>query len=78
MDLSWNKVTDAIGYLVYRWNPTTKAYEKLTTRPVTGTTYTDSAPPTGTTHFYQVTASYPDGEESAPGGNHAILPPPHQ
>ncbi|MDD9380683.1 PA14 domain-containing protein [Streptomyces sp. ZAF1911] len=78
VELSWNKVTDAIGYLVYRWNPTTKTYEKLTTRPVTGTTYTDSGPPTGTTHFYRVTASYPDGKESAPGGNHAILPPPHQ
>ncbi|MEV7519712.1 PA14 domain-containing protein [Streptomyces sp. NPDC091371] len=77
VDLTWNTVADATGYLAYRWNPATKAYEKLTANPVTGTAYTDSGPATGTTHFYRVTAVYADGKESAPGGDYAILPP-HQ
>ncbi|MFB6614507.1 PA14 domain-containing protein [Streptomyces sp. NPDC085524] len=75
VELTWNAVPNATGYLAYRWNPATKAYEKLTAKPVTGTAYTDSGPATGATHFYRVTAVYADGKESAPGGSYAILPP---
>ncbi|MFC9295142.1 PA14 domain-containing protein [Streptomyces sp. NPDC057011] len=44
VELAWNTVAGATGYLAYRWNPATKAYEKLTAQPVTGTAYTDSGP----------------------------------
>lgn len=52
VDLSWNTVADATGYLVERWNPATDAYEQLTTGPVTEVSYTDATarptPPTST------------------------------
>ncbi|MEV6163552.1 PA14 domain-containing protein [Streptomyces sp. NPDC052052] len=66
VDLSWNTVADATGYLVERWNRATDAYEKLTASPVTDLTYTDTTAPTGTTHFYRVTAVYADDTRSAP------------
>ncbi|GCB47392.1 PA14 domain-containing protein [Streptomyces sp. NL15-2K] len=74
VDLSWYPVTDATGYQVYRWNPDTKAYEKLAAT-TTATSYVDTAAATGTTHFYWVTALYADGTESAAGGDWAVMPP---
>ncbi|MEU6259529.1 PA14 domain-containing protein [Streptomyces sp. NPDC047043] len=71
--LSWNTVTDATGYQVYRWNPDTKAYEKLAA--TTDTSYEDTGAAKGTTHYYWVTARYADGTESAPGGDYAVLAP---
>ena len=73
VDLSWNSVTDATGYQVYRWNRSTGAYEKLAA--TTTTTFVDTAAAKGTTHFYWVTARYADGTESAPGGDYAVLAP---
>ncbi|MGW1550926.1 PA14 domain-containing protein [Streptomyces sp. NPDC002346] len=75
VDLSWNTVADARGYLVERWNPTAGAYEKLTAGPVTDVSYTDATAPTGTTHFYRVTAVYVDDTRSAPAGDWVILTP---
>ncbi|MFF4571469.1 fibronectin type III domain-containing protein [Streptomyces sp. NPDC001410] len=71
--LSWNAVADATGYQVYRWNPDTKAYEKLAA--TTDTSYQDTGAAGGTTHFYRVTALQPDGTESAPGADWASLAP---
>ncbi|MFH8775447.1 fibronectin type III domain-containing protein [Streptomyces sp. NPDC017958] len=71
--LSWNAVADATGYQVYRWNPGTKAYEKLAA--TTDTSYQDTGAAKGTTHFYRVTALQPDGTESAPGADWASLAP---
>ncbi|GAA1358063.1 PA14 domain-containing protein [Streptomyces beijiangensis] len=73
--LDWQPVQDATGYRVYRWNPTTLTYEKLTADPFTDTTYMDTAAGSGTTHFYWVSAVYADGRESAPGAAWEILPP---
>ncbi|MFE7324443.1 PA14 domain-containing protein [Streptomyces sp. NPDC057565] len=75
VDLSWNTVADATGYLVERWNPATGGYEKLTADPVTDVSYTDATAPTGTTHFYRVTAVYADDTRSAPATDWVILAP---
>ncbi|MGW3655741.1 PA14 domain-containing protein [Streptomyces sp. NPDC005151] len=75
VDLSWNTVVNATGYLVERWNPTAGAYEKLTADPVTDVSYTDATAPTGTTHFYRVTAVYADDTRSAPAADWVILAP---
>ncbi|MBL1087481.1 cellulose 1,4-beta-cellobiosidase [Streptomyces actinomycinicus] len=71
--LGWNAVPGATGYRIYRWNPGTGAYEKLT--DTTGTSYEDGGAPKGTTHFYWVTALQADGTESAAGGDWAVLAP---
>ncbi|WP_327422708.1 PA14 domain-containing protein [Streptomyces sp. NBC_01230] len=75
VDLSWNKVADATGYLVERWNPATDAYEQLTTGPVTEVSYTDATAPAGTTHFYRVTPVLGDGTEAAPAAAWVVLAP---
>ncbi|MER7179334.1 PA14 domain-containing protein [Streptomyces hyaluromycini] len=71
--LGWNAVDSATGYQVYRWNPATQTYEKLTT--TTERSYDDTTATRGTTHYYWVTALYADGTESAPGAESAILEP---
>ncbi|MFJ9869883.1 PA14 domain-containing protein [Streptomyces sp. NPDC101165] len=71
--LSWYSVPDATGYQIYRWNPDTKAYEKLAA--TTDTSYQDTGAARGTTHFYRVTALQPGGTESAPGADWASLAP---
>ncbi|WP_338017773.1 PA14 domain-containing protein [Streptomyces adustus] len=77
VELSWNRVQDAIGYRVLRWDRDTGRYESLTgDTPVTETSYTDTTAPSGTTHYYWVSAVLADGTESAPGGDWAILVPP--
>ncbi|MFF3873460.1 PA14 domain-containing protein [Streptomyces sp. NPDC001978] len=71
--LSWNAVTDATGYQVYRWNPDTAAYEKLAA--TSQESYEDTTATKGTTHYYWVTAVYADGTESAPGADYVVLAP---
>ncbi|MFF3562121.1 PA14 domain-containing protein [Streptomyces sp. NPDC002574] len=73
--LGWNEVAGAAGYRVYRWDRAAGRYESLTPDPVTGTAWTDTTAPRGTTHYYWVTAVDADGTESAPGGASAILAP---
>ncbi|MGW2786902.1 fibronectin type III domain-containing protein [Streptomyces populi] len=77
VDLSWNAVQDATGYRVLRWDREAGRYVSLTgDTPVTGTSYTDTTAPSGTTHYYWVTALLADGTETAPGADWAILVPP--
>ena len=71
--LTWNAADSATGYQVYRWNPATKAYEKLAA--TTDLSYDDTTAARGTTHHYWVTALHADGTESAPGADWAILEP---
>ncbi|MEU5095856.1 PA14 domain-containing protein [Streptomyces sp. NPDC020996] len=74
VSLSWNAVSGATGYQVYRWNPRTEAYEKLAAA-TSATSYQDTAAARGTTHFYWVTALYADDTESAPGADWAVTAP---
>lgn len=75
--LRWERVTDAVGYTVERWNPATGAYEAIaaTPSPYTNLYFVDSTAAAGTTHFYRVTALYADGTASIPGTAYAVLPP---
>ncbi|OIK01853.1 PA14 domain-containing protein [Streptomyces colonosanans] len=75
IELNWNRVADATGYQIYRWNPDTRAYEKLAATANTSYSYTDTGAARGDTHYYWVTAQYADGTESAPGGETAVLRP---
>ena len=53
-NLSWDKVTGATKYEVYRATSKTGTYTKLTT--VTGTSYTNTSAKAGTTYYYKVIA----------------------
>ncbi|MDX2936808.1 fibronectin type III domain-containing protein [Streptomyces ipomoeae] len=76
VELSWNVryPYDTNKYYVYRWNPATQAYEKLTTTPLTTKRYFDTTAEPGTTHFYWVTVAYTNGE-SEPGSTYVIRQP---
>ncbi|MGW2468354.1 PA14 domain-containing protein [Streptomyces bauhiniae] len=56
----------ATGLNVYRWNPATHVFDKLTATPVPREEagYWDTMPPHGTTSFYRVTVVFDDGTES--------------
>lgn len=58
--LSWNSVSGAVGYNVYRDGA------KVNTSAVTATTYTDTGLTANTTYSYTVTAVDSTGAESAP------------
>ncbi|MFG2296192.1 PA14 domain-containing protein [Streptomyces sp. NPDC048603] len=79
VELTWNPAGAADGataYRVDRWNPATKAYEKLAqTSAASPTAYTDTTARTGTTHFYRVTAIRADGTETGTSGDWVILQP---
>ncbi|GHE60748.1 fibronectin type III domain-containing protein [Streptomyces capitiformicae] len=63
----------AAHFRVYRWDPATAAYVKLTDTADANTySYTDSHAKAGTTLFYRVTAVYADGTESVPVGAHTL------
>src|SRR5439155_23392122 len=62
VSLSWNSVTGATSYSVYR--STTSGLETLVQSGLTVTTYTDTSRSKGTTYFYQVTASNVGGESA--------------
>ncbi len=68
--LNWTGVTynDLAGYNVYRSTSATGTFTKLTSTPITTTTFTDTAsPPIGVTLYYRVTAvDAVSGNESAP------------
>jgi len=52
--ISWNAVSGVSGYAVYRYNSSTKKYERIKT--TTSTTYTNTSLTTGTTYSYKVLA----------------------
>src|SRR5439155_681945 len=62
VSLSWNSVTGATSYSVYR--STTSGAETLVQAGLTVTTYTDTGRTNGTTYFYEVTASNVGGESA--------------
>ncbi|MEV6106937.1 PA14 domain-containing protein [Streptomyces sp. NPDC051940] len=68
VELAWGAVENATGYHVYRWDREAGRYVRLTVdAPRAFTWYTDTAAPSGTTHYYWVTAVLADGTETAPG-----------
>ena len=64
VNLSWNAVAQARGYLVYRGTASTGPFTQITASPIATTTYTNSGPGTGftwqTTYWY-VVKSYAGG-----------------
>lgn len=56
--LSWNKIKDASGYNIYRYNQKKKTYERITWTK--GTTITLQNEPMGVTNNYRVKAYYKD------------------
>jgi fibronectin type 3 domain-containing protein len=56
----------ATGFHVYRWNPDTHVFDRLTATPVPRgeSGYWDMTMPQGTTSFYRVTVVFDDGTES--------------
>ncbi|MCJ0868691.1 fibronectin type III domain-containing protein [Streptomyces sp. AP-93] len=60
-----SKVT---GYTVYRWNRSTRVFDKVDVQPRgndTSWSYVDTTLPKGTTTYYRVTATLADGTETA-------------
>ena len=62
VSLTWNSVSGATSYSVYR--STTSGAETLVQSGLTVTTYTDTGRTNGTTYFYEVTASNVGGESA--------------
>jgi len=62
--LTWQAVNDAAGYNVYRSTLSHLGYTKLSTSPLTATSFTDRALKADTVYFYVVTAVWPGGVES--------------
>lgn len=58
VDISWTASPDSglSGYHVYRSTSQYGGYTRVTTNPVVGTSYTDSAPYSGGTYYYMVRA----------------------
>ena len=54
--LTWNAVSGASGYYVYRATSTTGSYTNLTSNGTTSRTFTDTKCTTGTTYYYKVKA----------------------
>lgn len=52
--ITWSAVSGATGYLVYRYNTSTKKYERIQT--TTASSFTDSPLTTGKTYYYKVVA----------------------
>ena len=61
ISLSWNSVSTANSYNVYRSNTQTGAEAKITSSPITGTSYTDNVP-SGASYYYKVTGVNSSGE----------------
>jgi fibronectin type 3 domain-containing protein len=64
----------ATGFHLYRWDPVSATYVRLTDAPLDADRhwYDDSTAKSDTTLYYRVTAVYADGTESAPVGGHAL------
>ena len=62
--LHWTAQTDAESYNIYRTSTPHLGYVKISTTPVTGTTFTDTICQLGTEYFYAITAVGPTGLES--------------
>lgn len=57
VSLSWQSVSGATGYYVYRSTSQNGTYSKRTSSAVSGTSYADTGLTNGTTYWYRVTAT---------------------
>ncbi|MGW3451865.1 fibronectin type III domain-containing protein, partial [Streptomyces sp. NPDC001076] len=66
IDCADSVATEAAGINVYRWDPATSTYVRVTDVPLapTATHYTDPTVPHGTTVFYVLSVVAPDGSET--------------
>lgn len=69
--VSWNKVTGATGYEVYRYNKTTKKYSKIAT--VSATSYINKGLTTGQSYSYKVRAYKKSGSQVAYSGYSKVV-----
>jgi fibronectin type 3 domain-containing protein len=69
--LSWNSVSTANSYNVYRSITQTGAEAKINSNTVTGTSYTDNVP-TGASYYYKVTGVNGSGESPKSAGAFAF------
>ncbi|MDR3171915.1 MAG: fibronectin type III domain-containing protein [Treponema sp.] len=79
--LSWNAVTGAVEYFVYRATSNNGIYTKITTSTITTTFYTDTELSGGTIYYYKVSATNSAGEGAQSGyvsalTAPAVIPPP--
>jgi predicted small lipoprotein YifL len=63
-----SEADDLAGYIVYRREGDSGAFERITAQPVVSAEYVDSQAAGGKTYVYRVTAVDQSGNESAPGG----------
>jgi fibronectin type 3 domain-containing protein len=68
VNLTWNNVTGAMGYNLYRGGV------KLNSTPMTGTSYLDTGLTNGTAYSYTVTSVNSDGVESAQSTAVSVTP----
>ncbi|MDR2446317.1 MAG: fibronectin type III domain-containing protein [Treponema sp.] len=73
--ISWNPVTGAQEYYIYRSSTADGAYAKLTPAVITGTSYTDSDLPNGASYYYKVTAKNADYESGQSNAVSAVTIP---
>ncbi|MFP2929524.1 glycosyl hydrolase family 18 protein [Pyxidicoccus sp. 3LG] len=76
--LTWNTVTGATGYHVYRSPTQTGTYAKRTVTPATSASYRDTAVSSGATYWYAVSAVGTGGEGARSTPVSAIVRPPQQ
>jgi fibronectin type 3 domain-containing protein len=79
IELTWGGLSDnsplhAGGYRIYRWNPATKAYEKIADHKGEPQYFDTGAKP-GTASYYWVTAVAADGTETLPAGDWTVTAP---
>jgi fibronectin type 3 domain-containing protein len=71
--LTWNenKEQDLAGYYVYRSTRSGRDYERITSKPLMRSTFSDQTVKGGNTYYYMITAVDQAGNESAGSGEKA-------
>jgi hypothetical protein len=74
--LEWNPglEDDLAGYRVYRRAPESSRFERVTAKPIEGTTFTDTGLTNGLAYRYRVTSVLREREESEPSNEIAVDP----
>jgi hypothetical protein len=74
--LEWNPglEDDLAGYRVYRHAPEGSRFEAAESKPIEGTTFTDTGLTNGLAYRYRVTTVLRDGKESEPSNEIAVKP----